>query len=593
MKLKYFYLLLLSLLFVGCMKNEEYADEQTYKERVKANAEYVFGIKFEAYHDWCTTKTGNLTINNIPDNIKKVRLLVRISEDDGETSMLSLNEADITSDRSVVLSYDIPNDNLGLYVAFISSNDFIIRKVSEDNVEYKSRITRTITTEYTLPSEEPVIGIIEDSYANMRGWIPGEKLYQLSDYTNQKITVSDYPDEYKEQLRTLIFSYFKNGKKYNGLPLVRNSGRYNEKVYPLSTGGDPIIVSPIYKNDGGYNEVINSDLYYYYFKESDLGDNPVAYLESLPKYKAIPFVDCIKGDDELCKHASYALIYWGDGIPSEGTVGTYQFPAGYSIGFMIRAKTTAENYAKQGELYGDGRLNNYINNYDKCNFRSSQLGEDGPRMGWITVNGKMLICCESGTDKDFNDIILEIEGGIEPIIVIPDIDYNYYTFCFEDTDFGDYDMNDVVIKARRLNTTQVEYKVTACGAFDDLYIIGINGKVINSNTEVHRMFGTTGGYINTIKGRNFGYVTDTVTVSSSFSFLNTETQPYIYDKFTGKEIKLSRAGEDPHGIMLPYDFRHPLEKICIKDAYLKFNNWGENKIESSDWYIFPEEDFVF
>lgn len=78
-----------------------------------------------------------------------------------------------------------------------------------------------------------------------------------------------------------------------------------------------------------------------------------------------------------------------------------------------------------------------------------------------------------------------------------------------------------------------------------------------------------------------------------YSFLNEDTQPYIYDMKTGVTIHLSRRGEDPHGIMIPYDFKYPKEKICIKDAYEKFNNWGENRVTSTDWYVYPTEDLVF
>ena len=42
----------------------------------------------------------------------------------------------------------------------------------------------------------------------------------------------------------------------------------------------------------------------------------------------------------FCKHGSFALMYFGDGTPSIGTVGSYQFPQGYKIGFMVRAMTT-------------------------------------------------------------------------------------------------------------------------------------------------------------------------------------------------------------------------------------------------------------
>jgi hypothetical protein len=50
---------------------------------------------------------------------------------------------------------------------------------------------------------------------------------------------------------------------------------------------------------------------------------------------------------------------------------------------------------------------------------------------------------------------MEVEGGIEGIIVIPEPVYNVYTYCFEDTQNGDYDLNDVIIKAKRLSTTKV------------------------------------------------------------------------------------------------------------------------------------------
>ena len=204
----------------------------------------------------------------------------------------------------------------------------------------------------------------------------------------------------------------------------------------------------------------------------------------------------------------------------------------------------------------------------------------------------MLLCFESGTDKDFNDIILEVEGGVEEIINIPDFESNIYTFCFEDTKLGDYDMNDIVIKARRLNDTQVEYRIVACGAYDKLKVMGINGSIINDNAEVHELFGVNGGYINTVNS-NKEPIVDVVNVDKKFSFLNEDTQPYIYDMTTGETIRLSRKGEDPHGIMIPYDFKYPKEKICIKDAYEKFNNWGENRVTSTDWYVYPTEDLVF
>ena len=154
-------------------------------------------------------------------------------------------------------------------------------------------------------------------------------------------------------------------------------------------------------------------------------------------------------------------------------------------------------------------------------------------------------------------------------------------------------MNDLVIKARRIDDTTVEYKVVACGANDELKIMNINGQVINSNTEVHKLFGVNGGFINTVSGSYIEPVIDNIKVNKSFSFLDESTQPYLYDMTTGNIVKLAQKGEDPHAIMIPYDFRYPLEKICIKNAYSQFNSWGENKIVSTYWYKYPNEGYVY
>ena len=586
-------LILLGTLFAFVLSSCVNYDPDTWQgSDVRENVKNIFGVEFNENQDWKTAFSGSVNINIDPLlEISKVQVMALIKDEEG-SYLTILNELSLKeSETSIKLNYDAPKDNLGLYIAYItSSGDYHFGKITGNEVASRSRRSMTRSpklNDYNLPSGEFFIESSVESYANIRGWIPGEMLYQ---YSSQKMNAEEYDDEYKETLRLLVFSYFKNGRKYNNLPLVKQSGYYNEKIYPITTGDNPIIVSPIYKNDGGYQEVENSDLYYYYFKEENLGNDPVSYLEKLPKYKAIKLSECIKDDDIISKHASYALMYWGDDVPTVGTTqGSFQFPKGYKIGFMIRANTTAEGKKKQGELYGDGRLNNYINNYG--NFKSSKLGVDGPRMAWLTINNKMLLCCESGTDTDFNDIIFEIEGGIEGLIVIPEVESNFYVFCYEDQRLGDYDMNDVVIKGRRLNDTKVEYTLMASGASDELYIYNVEGKRINHSKEVHSIFGKTRAeFINTSKHDNTPFVVDTITVNSNFSFLDVNTQPYVYDKTKNWEVRISQIGQDPHAIMIPYDFRWPLERICINKAYLKFNEWGVGSVTSTDWYKYPEEE---
>lgn len=589
-------LILLGTLFAFVLSSCVNYDPDTWQgSDVRENVKNIFGVEFNENQDWKTAFSGSVNINIDPLlEISKVQVMALIKDEEG-SYLTILNELSLKEgETSIKLNYDAPKDNLGLYVAYItSSGNYHFGKITGNEVVSRSRRSMTRSpklNDYNLPSGKFFIESSVESYANIRGWIPGEMLYQ---YSSQKMNAEEYDDEYKETLRLLVFSYFKNGRKYNNLPLVKQSGYYNEKIYPITTGDNPIIVSPIYKNDGGYQEVENSDLYYYYFKEENLGNDPVSYLEKLPKYKAIKLSECIKDDDIISKHASYALMYWGDDVPTVGTTqGSFQFPKGYKIGFMIQANTTAEGKKKQGELYGDGRLNNYINNYG--NFKSSKLGVDGPRMAWLTINNKMLLCCESGTDTDFNDIIFEIEGGIEGLIVIPEVESNFYVFCYEDQRLGDYDMNDVVIKGRRLNDTKVEYTLMASGASDELYIYNVEGKRINHNKEVHSIFGKTRAeFINTSKHDNTPFVVDTITVNSNFSFLDVNIQPYVYDRTKNWEVRISQIGQDPHAIMIPYDFRWPLERICINKAYLKFNEWGVGSVTSTDWYKYPEEDKVY
>lgn len=618
-----------TLVLTGCSSNDGFEQapnpgDQT-KDEVADNVKTVFGVTFDPNQDWCTTTSGTVKISGIPAGATNVQLFALISkevknddnETEAETSLLKLNEATNVG-SSVNLVYDAPKDHQAIYAAADVNGYRMMRLVKNGVADFSSTKSAAARRAARAPKYDEMKLFADstfESFASKRGWLPGQKLYGMSGeaYEAWKQPAEGYSAEYTQLFRDLIFSYFKNGRNYNNLPLVMESKLVNDKVYPVTTGDQPIVISPVYKRDGAKqwgNEVFNSDLYYYYFKEEALTEyitnNPgkepkeaeVDFLNSLPKYKAIPFNQHFgsEEDDVIEKRASYTLIYWGDGEPDYTTSGQ-AFPAGYKIGFMVRAKSTTEGGKKQGELYGDGRLNNDINNYSKCNFTSSNLPTDGPRACWLNVEDRLFLTFESGTDRDFNDIILEVEGGVDPISFIPEFERDFYTFCFEDREIGDYDMNDVVIKATRINQTTVEYSIVACGAWDELQVKNINGATIKDDAEIHALFGVSANtFINTQNDAKQRYepITDQVTVSKDFSFLNAATQPYIHNVTMKKDVKLSQKGEDPHGIMIPYNFRWPIEKTCIKDAYLRFNEWGQDsRINSTDWYKYPVEGKVY
>ncbi|QVJ80716.1 protein of unknown function [Prevotella sp. khp1] len=607
-------LAVLGLVLSGCVKGFEGMEPEpnpdpeqgqgVTDEEIKNHAEEILGFTIPDNQDWISTESGTVTIN-VTSAVTKVAVmaLVAQTDEDGETynSMTKLNEAEIKDKSSISLNYDVPQKNEGLYVAFYTEKGCYYKKVEGNSVTFDQVAkTRAVTRTVSAPSGTFAIGKIESSFAAERGWIPDEKLYMLSDedYNRMQIPVDPYNAEYNALVRDLVFAYLPN-KAYNNLDKVKAAGYTDDNAYRVTTGEDgPIVISPIYKNDGGYEEVINSDLYYYYFKPADLENaaDKVAFLQSLPKFKLIPFGNHFVGDknDVVEKTISYACLYFGDSkTPALETKGTFKFPAGYKIGFMVRAKTTDENKKKQGELYFDGRLNVDINNYDKTNFTSSfkkkNLPLDSPRATWLKINDRSIMCWESGTDTDFNDILLEVEGSVEPIYTAHEFEYNTYTFCFEDTQKGDYDLNDVVIKAKRINETTVEYSLEACGAYDELCVRNVNAGVIQDNVEIHSLFGVDAKqFVNTESGaEKHAAITARKTVSESFSFLDEINQPYVYDVTTKHTVKLSLKGQDPHGIMIPFDFKYPVEKVCIKDAYNEFNNWGKNPVNSTNWYTKP------
>ena len=276
--------------------------------------------------------------------------------------------------------------------------------------------------------------------------------------------------------------------------------------------------------------------------------------------------------------------------PAKSEKASAIIPAGYRIGFLIR-KGDGENTgdltnSKYGCLYGYGELNKEINTFGQFNSALTKYGmkEDDPRMAMFTANGKTYLCFEEGADTQYSDVIVELGGGIQSFYETPDVFGQVYTYCFEDHDEGDYDMNDIVIKATRIDLTHVEYSLEACGGTDEVYLHNIHGDKLNEKTEVHALFNQSRTPINVIGETRIEPVIEIITFDPSFSLSDPDTQPYIYNASTGKEIHLAQQGQDPHAIMISDDFQYPQENVCIKEAYPAFVAWCQDRTQSTNWY---------
>ena len=608
---------------MSCSKTELYdPDNQFVQEAAKTNAEKVLGFEVSPSQDWCSTVSGQVVIT-ADASVKRVQLLVDVLEIDDETTpsyvtrnaMKVLNQAETNGQTGLTLYYDAPKDNLGLYVGFITNDSYILRKVENGQASIEEKaLTRgeKLTTGYTLPDDVSSFKIAGStkSWAKQRHEKDGSfyddaPLYNLNDYDGLNLAPgADYSADFKSFFRQFVLSYLPNGRANDNSSIVLKSGSTNANCYVTTNGEEPVILTPMYKCDHpteyGF-EVYRSELYYYYYKDEEVTGDFKTFVHNLPKYQAIPFNKAFGAteDDVVAKHGSFLLLYFGpNGTEQIGKSAVSSiFPAGYKIGFMIKANTDADGGKKQGEIFGDGRLNNEINNWG--NFKSSvnashqSLKTDGPRLFWISFNNRVFMTWESGTDADFNDVIIEMEGG-KVIPDIPEPDLQVFTYCFEDTKTdSDYDMNDVVIKAIRTNETTIEYRLVACGAHDDVYVRGLNIGAIQENVEVHDLFGVSDHmtFINT-DGSSYPYVSATRTVSKDFSLLDEAQQPYIYDATTGVEVHLAKTGQNPWAILIPTDFRYPSERVSVTKAYPLFNSWGEGSILSNLWYNSPDKSKV-
>lgn len=284
-------------------------------------------------------------------------------------------------------------------------------------------------------------------------------------------------------------------------------------------------------------------------------------------------------------------------------------PAGYHVGFMVRKDGGAKVGNKDGKgddnlkgcVYGYGALNTEINTYG--NFKNSVknygMELNSPRIATFTANNTLYLCFEEGTDAQYSDIIVEVgspgETGVDMSNEdLVNVEYMSYMMCFEDSPKADYDLNDVVLRFQRLDDTHVEVKVLACGAYDELYLRGLEGQVINSNTEIHAMLkAEPQTFVNTEENKHSDIAYDIFPITKDTHIWQFMQQVSVFDKTTGIDIKLSEEGDSPCAIIVPGYINYPMEKVRITEAYPDFKAWANNATEKRDWYKNVEEKKVY
>ncbi len=659
---------LLSILsVVGCSKHDlgDVIESQNefQKNEAVTNAQKIFG-SIDPNQDWNSIVSHSVTVTANADlqDVVKVQILTESPFLNPDARVLA--EATAQKDQRVTLRYDAPNVYTQLLAACVDSKGHYyiqVFKMGDSQVSFSQGTKRAsrraaaneVPTFTTLKLKGPqwsfnamraqkgasctIGGNTYTEWANSN-W--NDQMWELADgqtfdggwqLDSEKNkghlfrTLDGFEEGEMENLSSILNSLFYkyandkysvNGKKNNARTIRNSSAVTQNDNYVYTDGKSPVTLIPV---QAYTTEFKKNNIYYYYFKESDIpaGMSEVDYIKSLPKYKAIK-VEKIEttansNAGTLFRNKEFLLPYYKNAPVAGDNEASAIFPKGYKIGFLNMKHSTGDyniSNVMYGCTYGDGRLNvevnhikgHYLTAMDKSIGGSTEEGMqfDDPRIAMLSANGKTYLCFEEGADCNFSDMVIEIGSGIEQVEEVPQVEAGAYTMCFEDRPVtADYDMNDVVLRCSRVNKTTLSLALVATGANDDVYIHGATGWELN-NREVHEIFMATepdsngNRFVNTVVGGTHREVQARyVTVSESMTIPEYLKGITIENKSTNKTVSVALKGEPPFAIIVPEDFQYPTETSPITGAYAKFIEWARNANASTDWYTYQDADKLF
>ena len=269
-------------------------------------------------------------------------------------------------------------------------------------------------------------------------------------------------------------------------------------------------------------------------------------------------------------------------------------------------------------------------------FQAKTIKTQNTAQGYdVTYGGNLAVVCETHfdsetgyTSKSGADPVVNITGNAsiyagakQPLVQIPtslcnpgltpppasqiEGSYPVYCYAFEDTKVGDYDMNDVVIKAQETANGKINLKVVACGATLNLNIrlypagtrsanevahYGESPETLtyNGQDEVHLMLGAeAGAMVNT----GSSATARPITIQIDKGNYDPAHLPLAIFSAAQGEIRLAGSGQAPYGVIIPEDWSWPRERICITQAYneagYRFADFAATVGTAEDWYKHP------
>jgi len=593
-----------ALLVCSCSRHMDYYDEsQSNTVNELKNAENKIGVTIDPSQSWVLTEKHTLHITSMPADMVVERVAVM-----DENPLVSADAAVLAmSAKSSSLSFEAPKGLTRLYAVCIAA-DGDVRvaefqtadcQVSFEAVSPYSVVARArgnAARSRRVPQNGNALNWQPTSNALTFGWNDQWAYVERGDVDVHFTNVNYYID--------MVHCFLPEGgmnfrDSLNNTEIVRN-----DYYAVVGAGGGEVTLTPIYRETS--NSV--SRFGYFYFEPN--ADRDITTVRKYVFEEGVPFnyFHASSIDDEQTL-PQYRLIYYDqDGNPS------YTFPEGTHIGFFN--VVTNSGFGVEGDYFWYGL---YGSNYDL----TKRMADGNVLPEWAKTNtdwcdyshtvmfergGVKYIGFEDWVkDFDMNDIVLMIDGNVEDLPVAPtgscreNVKYYRYSYAFEDTRNGDYDMNDVVLRVWRpnMNASYLNVELAAVGAADriKMYYTNQNGERIalfggKAARELFEEQGYDSEFFNTqeINAPTLPLTRVDVTDFGDFTYATADF--FIVNETNGLEIHMPAAlglvGTAPHGVCMPQkDWRWPKERTSIVTAYPEFRGFANNQHVNVDWWLSP------
>ncbi len=536
-------------------------------------------------HTWNMTSVRTLTITHLtPDFATKSVMILDADPFTCDSAQILAS----TDNPTEAITYEAPTASTTLYAACVNDDKMRVRAfdVVEGTVDFS---TDPLTFKTSAASRRAAATLDFQPTLNAQvfadqGWADEIAEVQPGDQT---VTFTDF-SKYSQTFLEFLPERGNNHRKLEDYPEILQC----YKAIVTKANGE-VSVIPVYKNSSQ-----EQSIGYFYFLPGESHD-----VKTVKKYH-FPMIRSID-NSETCTQTVHRLQYFD----AEGNA-SYQFPAGTEIYFFshVRQWTTEiwpsaqTNYM---DWYADPTYNYDVHKAMKDFGKKSDGGRDGwedfTHVVMFERNGEKFVGMEDWVqDFDYNDIIFMIRGDLADL---PSSDNPVpsqtrgYTYAFEDTYEGDYDLNDVVLQVSRIwGSNRQQVTLTAIGGWDRLFAYYKDEagtvKALFGGKELHELMGVPQeSFVNT---ETYNVTENLPTDQFTFNydtFLYSKADFYIVNETKGVEVHIPTAigtvGSNPYGVCVPYTWKWPKERVSILNAYSRFAKFAADQQKDTDWYTSP------